>query len=37
MIKSFLNKIFALFLGHFTVFKHSFKKPVTVKYPEQTL
>ena len=37
MIKSFLNKIFALFLGHFTVFKHSFKKPVTVKYPEQKI
>ncbi len=37
MIKSFIGKVFALIIGHFTVFKHSFKKPVTVKYPEQKI
>ena len=35
MIKSFLEKLKALFDGHFTVFKHSFKKRVTLEYPEK--
>ncbi|MBR2525630.1 4Fe-4S binding protein [bacterium] len=29
------NKIWALIIGHITVFKHSFKKRVTLEYPEQ--
>ena len=37
MIKSFINKVIAILVGHFTVFKHSFKKPVTVKFPEQKI
>ncbi len=35
MIKSFLVKIKAIFDGLFTVFKHSFKKRVTLEYPEK--
>lgn len=35
MIKSFLEKLKALFDGHFIVFKHSFKKRVTLEYPEK--
>lgn len=27
--------IIALVLGHFTIFKHLFKKPVTLEYPEK--
>ncbi len=30
----FFNDILSLILGHITVFKHSFKKPVTREYPE---
>lgn len=30
----FLYKFVALIIGHFTVFKHSFKKRVTLEYPE---
>ena len=37
MIKSYINKVIAILVGHFTVFKHSFKKPVTVKFPEQKI
>lgn len=29
-----LKKIIALIIGHITVFKHAFKKPVTLEYPE---
>lgn len=35
MIKTFLLKIKAIFDGLFTVFKHSFKKRVTLEYPEK--
>lgn len=35
MLKSFLIKIKAIFEGLFTVFKHSFKKRVTLEYPEK--
>ncbi len=31
----FWKDIVALCLGHFTVFKHLFKKPVTLEYPEK--
>lgn len=34
MTKSF-KYILALVLGHVTVFKHVFKKPVTLEYPEK--
>lgn len=34
MFKSFFYNIYALLLGLVTVFKHSFKKKVTGKYPE---
>ena len=37
MVKLFVSKVIALFVGFFTIFKHSFKKPVTVKYPEQKI
>lgn len=30
----FLNKLKAIIEGHFTVFKHSFKKRITQEYPE---
>lgn len=29
-----INKLIALLVGHFTIFKHSFKKRVTLEYPE---
>ena len=29
-----LKDLFALIVGHFTIFKHSFKKRVTLEYPE---
>ena len=35
LLKKLLNKIYYLILGHFTVFKHSFKRAVTVEYPEK--
>src|SRR5574344_528861 len=31
---NFIKYIEALIVGHFTVFKHLFKKPVTLEYPE---
>jgi NADH-quinone oxidoreductase subunit I len=30
-----LKYIIALIIGHFTIFKHLFKKPVTLEYPEK--
>ena len=30
-----LKYIIALIVGHFTIFKHVFKKPVTLEYPEK--
>ena len=35
MIKNFLKNLKALFEGMFTVFKHSFKRRVTLEYPEK--
>ena len=32
--KSAFKSLIALILGHLTVFKHIFKKPVTLEYPE---
>lgn len=34
-IQKFFKYIISLTLGHFTVFKHLFKKPVTLEYPEK--
>ncbi len=34
-IKNAYKQILALILGHLTVFKHIFKKPVTLEYPEK--
>lgn len=31
---NFINKILSLIIGHLTVFKHSFKRKVTLEYPE---
>lgn len=33
--KSAFNYIISLILGHLTVFKHIFKRPVTLEYPEK--
>lgn len=35
MIKIAFKSILALIIGHITVFKHAFKKRVTLEYPEQ--
>lgn len=35
MIKNAFKSILALIIGHITVFKHAFKKRVTLEYPEQ--
>lgn len=35
MIKNAFKSILALIIGHVTVFKHAFKKRVTLEYPEQ--
>lgn len=35
MLKDIFKSIFALIVGHITVFKHAFKKRVTLEYPEQ--
>lgn len=35
IFKKFFNSIIALFNGLYTVFKHSFKKRVTLEYPEK--
>ena len=37
MLKNFILDIWALLQGHFTVFKYSFKKRVTLEYPEKKL
>ncbi len=34
MLKQIYNSILSLVIGHLTVFKHSFKKRVTLEYPE---
>lgn len=34
-VKTAYKYIIALILGHLTVFKHLFKKPVTLEYPEK--
>lgn len=34
-IRSYLKYLVALVLGHLTVFKHLFKRPVTLEYPEK--
>lgn len=34
-IRKSIKYLVALVLGHFTVFKHLFKKPVTLEYPEK--
>lgn len=34
-MKKTLSQILSMFLGLFIVFKHAFKKPVTLRYPEQ--
>jgi len=34
MLKNFCESILALIIGHLTVFKHAFKKRVTLEYPE---
>lgn len=33
-MKKFFKAVIALLLGHFTIFKHIFKKAVTKEYPE---
>lgn len=35
MIRKLLVRIWAIFTGLFTVFKHSFKRRVTLEYPEK--
>jgi len=34
-VKKSVKYIIALIVGHFTVFKHIFKRPVTLEYPEK--
>lgn len=34
-VKKCIKYIIALVIGHFTVFKHLFKRPVTLEYPEK--
>lgn len=34
MLNKIYQSVLALILGHYTVFKHSFKKRVTLEYPE---
>lgn len=34
IIKNLFKSIYALIIGHLTIFKHSFRKRVTLEYPE---
>lgn len=34
-VKKCIKYIIALVIGHFTVFKHLFRRPVTLEYPEK--